>query len=138
MSASEMTSFVLNAPLIFGDLITNKQDKHWKLFKLLRKILILSLKRSITTSDICDMKQVVSEHHTLYIELYGFILKPKHHFMVHYGLIMENVVSLRNLWTIRLEGKHRPSKIYTRATYNRKDLCYSIALKNQLQLSDVF
>ena len=89
-------------------------------------------------SDIRDMKQLVSEHHTLYIELYGFTLKPKHHFMVHYALIMENVGSLGHLWTMRLDGKHRPSKIYARLTYNRKDLCYSIALKNQLQLSDVF
>ena len=44
LPASVIMSFVPNAPLIFGDIIADNQDKHWKLFKLLRKILILSLK----------------------------------------------------------------------------------------------
>lgn len=138
MTASEMMGFVLNAPLIFGDLIKDQTNKHWKLFKLLRSILILSLKNSITTSDIKSMKRLVTEHHKLYVELYGHTLKPKHHFLLHYALIMEVVGPLKNLWTMRLEGKHRPSKIYAKVNYNRKDLCYSIALKNQLNLSDVF
>lgn len=43
MSASEMLSFVLNTGLIFGDLITNLDDRYWKLYIVLRKILIITL-----------------------------------------------------------------------------------------------
>jgi len=43
MSASEMLSFVLNADLIFGDLIIDMNDKYWGLFILLRKILVITL-----------------------------------------------------------------------------------------------
>lgn len=95
MFGSEMLSFLSNAPLIFGDLFKDQNDEHWKLIKLLRKILILSFKHNITKSDCESMKQLIFEHHSLYIKLFGYVLKPKHHFLVHYAIIMEKLDPLR-------------------------------------------
>lgn len=84
MSASEMLSFVLNAGLIFADLITNVNDKHWELFILLRKILFITLQYSITELTADLLENLINEHHMLYIDLFGETLKPKHHLMLHY------------------------------------------------------
>jgi len=89
MSASEMLSFVLNAGLIFGDLITNPNDKYWQLFILLRKIFFITLQYSVTESTADLLENLINEHHILYINLFGEILKPKHYLMLHYPRIMK-------------------------------------------------
>lgn len=73
MSASEMQSFVLNAGLIFGDLITDVDDRYWELFILLRKILVIVLEDNIIESIANILENLISEHHILYIVLLKFI-----------------------------------------------------------------
>lgn len=138
MSASEMLSFVLHAGLIFGDLINASYDRHWELFILLRKILSITLERSITESTAELLQTLINEHHILYIDLFGESLKPKHHFMLHYPTIMKIVGPLHSLWSMRFEGKHRPLKQYARSITCRRNVCRSIAVKHQLILSDYF
>ena len=108
-----------------------------ELLKLLSKILIFSLKSSIADTDIVLKRTFVFEHHSVYIELYGFTLKLKNHFSLHYLMVMKKVGLLKPSWTMRLEGKHRPPIIYAKVTCNQIILSYSVALTNQLHLSDV-
>lgn len=138
MSASEMLTFVLNAGLIFGDLITDVDDKYWELFILLRKILLITLQDSVTVSTADLLENLITEHHMLYIYLFGETLKPKHHLMLHYPRIMRTVGPLRFLWSMRFEAKHRLLKQYARTITSRVNLCYSIAVKEQLMLGDLF
>lgn len=139
MSASEMLTFVLNAGLIFADLITNFNDKYWELFVLLRKILSITLQYTEVTESTADLlENLIDEHHTLYIDLFGETLKPKHHLMLHYPRIMKTVGPLRSLWSMRFEAKHHSLKQYAHVTNNRINLCYSIAVKQQQMLSDLF
>lgn len=70
--------------------------------------------------------------------LFGETLKPKHHLMLHYPRIMRTVGPLRSLWSMRFEGKHRPLKQYAHAITSRVNLSYSIAVKQQLTLCDLF
>jgi len=88
-----MLNFVLNADLIFGDLITNPNYKYWQLVILLQKILSITLQYSITESTANLLENLINEHHILYIDLYVYleILKPKHHLMLHYPRIMKTV-----------------------------------------------
>lgn len=138
MSASEMLSFVLNAGLLLGDLLTNCNDRHWKLFILLRKILSITLQHSVTDSTEDLLENLINEHHMLYIDLFGETLKPKHHLMLHYPRIMKIVGPLRSLWSMRFEAKHRPLKQYARAISSRINVCNSIAIKQQLMLCNLF
>lgn len=138
MSASEMLNFILNAGLIFGDLITDTHNKYWELFILLRKIVSITLERSVTELTAELLQTLINEHHILYIELFGETLKPKHHFMVHYPTIMKIVGPLRPLWSMRFEAKHRPFKQYARAITCKRNICRSIAVKHQLMLSSYF
>jgi len=130
MSASEMLSFVLNAGLIFGDLIIDMNDKYWGLFILLQKILVITLQFSVTESTADLLESLIEEHHTLYIYLFGETLKHKHQLMLHYPRIMKIVGPLRSLWSMRFEAKHRPLKQYANVTANRINICYIVFQSN--------
>lgn len=121
MSASEMLNFILNAGLIFGDLIIDC-NKHWELLTLLRKILSITLRYSVTESTADLLENLINEHHILYIDLFGKTLKPKHHLILQYPRIMKIVGPLRSLWSMRFEAKHRPLKQYARAITCRKNM----------------
>lgn len=132
MTASEMKTFMLNAGVIFGDLITVENDEHWELYKLLRKILCICLKSCVSIDTASDLEKLITEHHCLYIKLSGKILKPKHHFMLHYGRIMREIGPLRHVWAMRFEAKHRPSKKNSAISFSRVNLCKTLAIQHQL------
>lgn len=80
MSAAEMKCFILNASLIFGDLVP-RRNIFWKLYTLLRQIVIIVLQSTINNDDINLLEKLVENHHILYVKLFKDTLKPKHHFM---------------------------------------------------------
>ena len=137
MTASQMLSFVLNFGIIFGDLINDRNDKFWKLYKLLRELLCISLKCKINSSTPQYFSKLVKSHHELYIELLGPLF-PKEHFLTHYPAVMKEMGPVVNFWSMRYEAKHLPFKKYSNVTCNRINLCLSLAVRNQLAQSDSF
>lgn len=107
MSASEMLFFVRNFGLMIGDLVPHN-DESWKLYKVLVEILDFVLAPFVVDNSYDYLANLIAEHHEIYCGFYGFTLKPKHHFMVHYPRIMLLVGPLINIWSLRFEGKHRP------------------------------
>lgn len=137
MSAAEMKCFILNACLIFGELIPRK-NKVWKLYLLLRQIVSITLQSSVSCNDVELLCNLIEEHHSLYIKLFGETLKPKHHNMLHYARIMEIIGPLVHIWTMWFEAKHRPLKQSASTSNNRINLPYTIAMKQQLHLAKLF
>lgn len=74
------------------------------------------------------------EHHDLYQSLFGETLKPKHHHMVHYPMVMKMVGPLKNIWSMRFEAKHRLSKLAANVTSTRVNISTTLAIKHQLKL----
>lgn len=58
-------------------------------------------------------------------------MKFKHHVGVHYGRLTRQYGPLSHIKVIRLEGKHRAMKNYTKNSNNRMNLSYSLARKVQ-------
>ena len=61
----------------------------------------------------------------------AFKLKPKFHFLVHYGTHIRRHGPLRNLWTMRYESKHSQLKTVAMKTKNRVNLCKTITERHQ-------
>ncbi|XP_018577570.2 uncharacterized protein LOC108915902 isoform X2 [Anoplophora glabripennis] len=137
MSASEMKTFLLNADLIFGDLIP-EGNKYWKLYILLRKIVCVILKDFFTPETENDLRNLIHDHHSLFISLFAKPLKPKFHFMTHYPSILLNSGPLKNMSTLRYESKHRQFKLSANVIASRVNISYSLAVKHQLQLASKF
>jgi len=67
--------------------------------------------------------------------LFRIGLKPKHHHMVHYPLIMQKSGPINIFSSIRYEAKHKELKDAANAITSYKNIAYTLALKQQLQLA---
>lgn len=137
LSASEMLTFIRYFSLIIGEFVPY-QDPYWKLYISLRKLidLVTCQKITETTSDV--LRCLVGELNELYLELTNQSLKPKFHFLTHYHALMKKFGPLINIWGMRFEAKHRTSKVAARASFNRRNITLTLAIKHQLQLNDIF
>jgi hypothetical protein len=137
MSASEMKCFILYSGLIFGDLVPIGNE-HWKLYILLRQIVSLILSKHVTDEDAMLLKTLISEHHSILLNTFSELLKPKYHHMLHYPRSMQKVGPLVNMWCMRYESKHRLSKQSANVVASRTDISKTLAMKHQLKLCNIF
>lgn len=130
MSASEMKTLTSYLGLIIGDLVPQNCE-YWQLYLLLCKIIEIVDSKVVTFQESYLLQNIISEHHELYIEKFGY-LKPKHHFLVHYPRLMRMLGPLSNTSSIRYEARHRQFKSAANVIASRKNIPYSLAIKNQL------
>lgn len=134
MTASETMCFTNFLPLMVGDLIPFSND-HWKVFIILLQIIDLLLRPSYIEDDLIKLEELIRDHHSLYITLYGS-LKPKHHFLVHYPTAIRKCGPLKYLWSMRFEAKHKEAKAYLGNTTSRVNPCRSLSIKSGLKFSN--
>lgn len=137
LSASEMISLIRYFGLLIGDFIP-RSDPIWYIYTLLRKIIDLITSTTLQ-EECCELIQtLVSEHNDLYIKYSKQHLRPKYHFLLHYHTMIKKFGPLINLWCMRFEAKHRISKISANTSSNRRNICKTLAIKQQLQLNNLF
>ena len=61
-------------------------------------------------------------------------LRPKHHFLLHYGELIRQLGPLMRLWTMRFESKHGYFKKCLRSSKNFRNLCQSLSFRHQLNV----
>lgn len=93
---------------------------------------------SFTYATIQLLETLISEHHSLYMEVFAEPLKPKHHFIVHYPQLLKRLGSLKHLSCFRFEAKHKQFKEHAKTIRSRRNCPYTLALKHQLILSHRF
>lgn len=135
MTASEIWSFVHFLPLMIGDLIEHS-NKHWILLCSLIRVMDGCLLSKYTPADLLKLKTDIKQHHTLYVELYGNTLKPKHHFVLHYPTAIKMCGPLKYFWCMRLEAEHKNIKNYCKNITSRMNLALSCCKKACLQFSN--
>lgn len=134
MSASEMLCFVKNLGLIIGNLVPYNSEV-WSIYIILDKILNILLCKWIKLEDLQILKNLITEHHITYLKIFRTHLKPKHHHIIHYPLIIQNSGPLSLFWSMRFEGKHRELKSTANSITSRKNTSKSLSIKQQLKLS---
>ncbi|XP_033222654.1 uncharacterized protein LOC117176508 [Belonocnema kinseyi] len=131
-SASETLTFVKYLGLIIGDCIP-ENDEYWNLYLILRNIGDLLSLRYFNRDCIVLLKTLITEHHEVYIKLFGETLKPKHYLLLHYPTIIYLIGPVRNVWCTRPKAKHEASKVTAHLSNSRVNLPYTLALKHQFQ-----
>lgn len=76
-------------------------------------------------------KSVFIVLYQVYVEKFKQKMKFKHHHGTHYGRLIRRFGPLSHIKVIRLEGKHKTMKSYTKNTNNRINMSYSLARKVQ-------
>lgn len=134
MTASESKTFTTFLPLIIGPLIP-QDDEVWEFLCTLFQILHIVLLREIHYEMIDALRLLVEKHHKEYLRLFKDTLKQKHHNLTHYPEAILKSGALRLQWVMRYEAKHREPKQYSRVNYNRRNSCYSLAIKAGLKFA---
>lgn len=140
--AREMWTLVNNLCFILGKLLRHS-DPLYKFGLVMMDILDYTLKSSYSEQELQEFKIVIETHNRL---LKGFrTLPPKAHHLLHYPRIIRNSGPLKNLMCMRFESKHQQLKSYSRAMFNRKNICLSLAKKisfhhahRMMEISDEF
>ncbi|KAJ8684895.1 hypothetical protein QAD02_020688 [Eretmocerus hayati] len=134
-SASEMLCLGRYLGLMIGDLIKNKKDEHWRVYRYVRQIAGIITSPRHTGTHVYDLRDKIRSHHQLYNTLYPKLQKPKGHFITHAPrLTLENGPSVTN-WAMPFERKHQDLREVASNTKCRKNTPLTIAIRNQLQLS---
>lgn len=128
LTASEMKTFWKFLPLIIGSFVP-ENDPVWHFVKTALKLMHVALLVDVPIIFVEEFKNLVRDHHSQYLMLFDDTLKPKFHFLVHYSTAIHKCGSLRRNWAMRFEAKHREPKSYSRVNNNKKNLCYSLAVK---------
>lgn len=136
-TAAEMIVLVRYFGLMFGKYVPEENDS-WKLFLNLRSLLDKLLNTNFTNGNIEQARHLVAEHNELYKDLAKTTLKPKHHFMTHYGSMIRKFGPLTQTWTMRFEARHKIAELAARSSSSRRNICKTIAIKNQLILNHLF
>ncbi|KAJ8684813.1 hypothetical protein QAD02_020606 [Eretmocerus hayati] len=90
MSSSEMLFFVRYFSIVVGEIVlpddkmrTLMDEKVWNLYLELRELVHLLTSVFVTESMLAQLDTVITEHYSLYIELFGYS-KAKFHLLLHY------------------------------------------------------
>lgn len=134
-TASEMKAFVHYFPLIMGPFVP-KNDAVWEFCKILIKLSEKILSPSFSEKDIIELNELCKMHHTQYQNLFNESLKPKQHFICHYGSVIKSSGSVSKMMNFRYEAKHKGFKDYARLVTSRQNICFTLCIKAALQFSN--
>lgn len=137
MSASESLCFSRNICVLIGDLVA-RENEYWRVLILLTEIINIVMAPAITEGITHYFASLIHDYLSLVVSLFPNCLKPKHHFLLHYPRIMRRFGPVCNLSTFRCESKNRNLKITSHVALSRVNVCKTLAVKNQLQLSQRF
>ena len=134
MTANEMRTFVRTCTHLVGDLVL-ETDPVWLFYLILRDIIDIVLSRHIQEESLISLSRKISEHHRIYTQLFNDTLKPKHHLMVHYPTIIKMSGCPTNFACDRFEANHQPSVQDSRGTASRRNIAYTLSVKEQLRVA---
>ena len=104
-SAAQTISLTRNLPLLIADKIP-EDDPNWVSFLLLIRICQIALSPVLSRDTVPYLRILVEEKLTALTKLYpGSSIKPKMHYMLHYGSQIERYGPLIHSWTMRHEAK---------------------------------
>ncbi|CAI6360173.1 unnamed protein product [Macrosiphum euphorbiae] len=136
-SASEMLILIRYFALLIGDFVP-LGEPIWDLYLTMRKVIDIMLSTSLEESNCTLLETLIGEMNNLYLKYSKSNLKPKFHFLTHYPSMIRKHGPVVHLWSMRFEAKHRVSKISARSSFNRRNICLTLAIKHQLQLNKLF
>ncbi|KAJ8681317.1 hypothetical protein QAD02_017104 [Eretmocerus hayati] len=130
LTASETTTLYLIFRFLIGDQI-DLGDEVWQFYLVLREILDLIQARDIQIECTYLIDSLIETHHEMFVRLFERSLRPKQHNAVHYGSSIRKGGPMSPINTRRYEANHKFFKTAADSTSSRKEIGYTLSLKNQ-------
>ena len=125
MSATQMHTFVRHFGVLVAKFVP-EDDPVWQIYIILRQILGIVCSQSIQI-EYTVLQNLIKEHNSLVRQLLKRTSKSKDHIVIHYPRMVAECCPLIKVWCMRLESKHRESKVCNSAPNSKQNVCYSIA-----------
>ncbi len=90
---------------MIGDLVP-KESPEWSVNLVLTEIISIVLRKKLHKNTNFLLRDLVTEHHTLFQNVFKKKLTPKLHFMIHYFQIMKKVGPISGISSMRFESFH--------------------------------
>jgi hypothetical protein len=132
MKAVQYQALLKYLPLALGCKI-NPNNKHWKFLLHLSLLIDLIFAPRFTHGVIAYLKEVISDHSSRFIKLYGdqAKLRPKHHLLVHMPSIILKSGPLIGLSCMRYELKNSFFRRCAHVVCNFTNICHTLAYRHQ-------
>ena len=130
-TAAEMWNFIRLLPFFIGDKIPTELDMWAVVGKLLNVVELVSAPSlSVGHSHYLDdlVEDLLSSYHLCFP---NEIMKPKMHFIVHYGSQIRQSGMPREKMTLRFESKHGHFKEVSNRTKNKRNIVKTMAMRHQ-------
>lgn len=133
-SAAQNWCLLRLLPLLVGERIKHPMDSQvWLLCLQLKEMVELMCAPKIHHDQIAYLKIITEEYvHLRHTIFPNHSLKPKHHYLLHYGDLTLHFGPLIRLWTLRFESKHSYFKECARKLHSFVHLCKTLAERHQL------
>lgn len=134
-NGSQIMCLLQNVPFIFYEYRDHELlEEVWKCVLALIRISQIVYSAKLTEDDVNEMERLIEAHLTLHQKCFKVHLKPKHHFLLHYGHIIRNMGPIKFLSMIRFESKHQQLKKLIAKSTNFRNITKTIAQKHQIQM----
>ena len=152
LTGSECAQIMKYFSLVMGDLYKNNNAEYLKYVHTLENLVKICLAETFDSEKIEKLKEAVKTHHKKFLEICktektivvnnvkkqlieAEVLKPKHHFMLHYYITIINSGPLKYLWTMRLESHLRDAKKSLESAVSRVNPAYTLCKKYALKFA---
>jgi hypothetical protein len=132
MKATQCWALLKYLPLIIGDKVP-VGDEHYQLLLHLSELVDLAFAPRFTHGLVAYMKEVIKDHLSMFVELFGdrMCLKPKHHFLVHLPTIVVQSGPLVGMSCLKFKLKNAFFKRSAHVVCNFINKCKTLAYRQQ-------
>ena len=135
---------IRNFPLIIKNLVEDEEDEILSLLLLLVEITARITASEFRHHEIHALEEKVikylDERKRLFVsypDLLGTV-KPKHHFILHYGQAIRLYGPPLAFWTARFESKHRVAKNIVESAKNFKNISWTVSERQQMRMPSIY
>jgi hypothetical protein len=132
-SASQNRNFLRLLPLFLHGLVKNLNHPVYQQILLLKKLCEIVCSPRISAFQLFNLKDMINDYLYERINLFPKKkLRPKHHYLLHYPLLIKKFGPLIRLHTLRCESKNKVIKTIANKCNNTINITKTISLKHQL------
>lgn len=125
-SAAEMLCLTRYLGLMIGDLIKDRNDPHWMIYRALREIICIIMAPYYTEADVCRVDDLIVKHNEDFMRYLRDLL-PKDHFATHIARIMRLNGPLWHFWGMAPERKNKDCKETATGTSSKKKMFHILS-----------
>lgn len=129
-NATQAKCLMMNLPFILFR-YQNELKLIWLAVESMLQIIQILMSDVISEAQLERLSNLISTHLKCYQEFFGQVLKPKHHFLIHYPRIIRCMGPVVKFWAMRMEAKHQYFKRIIYSTKNFINIKKTMAQKHQ-------